>query len=149
MSKLHNVKEMIYENRADAANILASLIEGADRYGSVSVADYYDTIGESSCYTDNNYGWSLENITKARIELYTSKYVRAYKIVFPPVEDLDSKVKVESIACVTPKKSITISVENGDIEINNNMNMYEAIGLLNIVLQRYQTQAVKDISENN
>lgn len=66
-SPRQGVEEYIIEDRVGASNVLVSLTEHADRYGSVSVADYYDMIGVESVYTDNNYGWTLESISRSNI----------------------------------------------------------------------------------
>lgn len=76
------VEEYIIENREDAAHVLTTLIEQADRYGTVSLADYYDLIGVTSNYTDNNYGWSLDAISHSSIRPVRGGHV----IKFPPVE---------------------------------------------------------------
>lgn len=61
------VQEYLIQDRMDASNVLASLTESAEMYGTVSVADYYDSIGVPSVYTDNNHGWSFETINRAVI----------------------------------------------------------------------------------
>lgn len=60
------VEEYILD-RHDASQVLVSLTESAERYGHVSVADYYDLIGVPSQFTDNQYGWTYENIIHANI----------------------------------------------------------------------------------
>lgn len=76
------VDEYIIEDRNDASQVLVSLTEYADMYNSVSVADYYDLIGATSKYTDNNVGWTIDQITRARIVPVRGGFV----IQFPPVE---------------------------------------------------------------
>lgn len=78
----YGVDEYIIEDRYDAANILATLKENADRYDVVSVADYYDLIGVASEYTDNNYGWTIDSIVNASILPIRGGFI----IKFPPVE---------------------------------------------------------------
>lgn len=76
------VEEYIINDRHDASQVLVSLTEYADRYDAVSVADYYDLIGAPSKYTDNNYGWTIDTITRASILPVRGGYI----IKFPPVE---------------------------------------------------------------
>jgi len=76
------VEEYIIGDRHDASQVLVSLTEYADRYDSVSVADYYDLIGAQSKYTDNNIGWTIDSITRASIMPVRGGYV----IKFPPTE---------------------------------------------------------------
>jgi hypothetical protein len=76
------VEEYIIEDRYDAVNVLNTLVENADMYDSVSVADYYDLIGVDTQYTDNNVGWTYDTITRATIVASRSGFI----IKFPPTE---------------------------------------------------------------
>lgn len=78
----YGVEEYIIEERFDASHVLQSLVENADRYDTVSVADYYDLIGMPTTFTDNSYGWTIDSITRATILPIRGGYV----IKFPPVE---------------------------------------------------------------
>lgn len=78
----HGVEEYLIEDRFDAAHVLSTLTENADRYDSVSVADYYDLIGVSSQYTDNTYGWTIDVIGQTNIVPVRGGYI----LKFPPVE---------------------------------------------------------------
>src|SRR5699024_2459424 len=77
----YGIEEYVIENREDAAHVLTTLTEQADMYGSVSVADYYDLIGVTSEYTDNNYGWILETIVRATIRPVRGGYIIALPAV--------------------------------------------------------------------
>lgn len=79
----NGLPEFLIEDRYDAAQVLTAMTEHADMYGTVSIADYYDLIGvESTKYTDNNYGWSLEGISRATIVPTRGGFI----IRFPQVE---------------------------------------------------------------
>ena len=78
----YGVEEYIIEDRYDASHVLTSLTENADMYDNVSIADYYDLIGVPSQYTDNQYGWTIDTISRATIVPVRGGYV----IKFPPVE---------------------------------------------------------------
>lgn len=80
----YGVEEYIIEDRYDAAHVLTTLTESADRYGTVCVADYYDLIKVSSNFTDNAYGWRHDAISSARIVPVRGGYV----IKFPTVDVL-------------------------------------------------------------
>ena len=58
--------------------------ECVQRYGMVSVADFYDMIGQKGNYTDNNYGW--KDLTLARVD----RAIEGYRIIFPRVISLAS-----------------------------------------------------------
>jgi hypothetical protein len=78
----YGVEDYVIEDKFDAANVLTTLTEAADKYDNVSVADYYDLIGASSQYTDNTYGWTIDTIVHARIMPVYGGFI----IKFPPVE---------------------------------------------------------------
>lgn len=80
----YGVEEYLITDRNDAAHVLIQLTENAEVYGSVAVADYYDLIGVPSVYTDNQYGWTHDLITRAVITPVRQGYV----IRFPQVEVL-------------------------------------------------------------
>lgn len=75
--------DYVIDDRTEASDVLVSLTEYADRYDTVSVADYYDMIGVPSKYTDHNYGWGIDSITRATI---VPARGGGYIIKFPPVE---------------------------------------------------------------
>lgn len=75
-----DVEDYILETRQDAVIVLDSLIDQCERYGSVSIADYYDLVGVDSTYTQGKYGWS--DLSRARI--ITNRH--GFTIAFPPVE---------------------------------------------------------------
>ena len=49
--------EVVLFDRGETEEVLMSLREQIDRYGMVSVADFYDMVGQSAPYTANKYGW--------------------------------------------------------------------------------------------
>lgn len=78
----HTVEEYLIEDRYEASNVLTTLISHAELYGNVSLADYYDLIGVVTAYTDHQYGWVFESITRATIITVRGGFV----IKFPPLE---------------------------------------------------------------
>lgn len=71
----NRVSEYAIDNRADAMDVLTRLQEIADKYDSVTVADYYEMIGVHTEYTDNNYGWNAEDLVRVNILRTPSGYV--------------------------------------------------------------------------
>ena len=59
----YSFDDVILETRGEAEEVLSSMDELIETYGSVSVADMYDLVGISCEYTDNKYGW--KNIRSA------------------------------------------------------------------------------------
>ena len=78
----YGVQEFLLSDRHDATNVLASLIEYADNYNAVSIADYYEMIGVNTEFTDNNYGWTIDTIHQASVVPVRGGFI----IKFPPVE---------------------------------------------------------------
>ena len=71
------------ESRGEAEEVLTRLDELASHYGFVRVADFYDLVGVSGYYTDNDYGWTDISIRNAYVvrmrsgEGYTIKFPKA------------------------------------------------------------------------
>ena len=75
--------EVVLFDRGEAEEVLDSLIDQIDRYGMVSVADFYDMVGQSAPYTANKYGWrNLDNVGIDRVR-------DGYSINFPKATPLD------------------------------------------------------------
>lgn len=58
-------ERVLLDSRKDAEIVLDKMGDVIDRYGTVSVADYYEFVGVPSEFTDNKYGWS--DISSARV----------------------------------------------------------------------------------
>lgn len=69
-------------DRQDALEILHVLTRDAAAYDVVSVADYYDLLGVTSQYTDNSYGWRLDDLQFATVQPVAGGYI----INFPKPE---------------------------------------------------------------
>ena len=50
-------QEAVMDTRADAEEVLSQMKTAICDYGQVSVGDFYDLMGTTHNYTDNNYGW--------------------------------------------------------------------------------------------
>lgn len=63
----YSVNEVTFNDRGEAEETLLRMKENVERYGVVSVADFYDMVGAKHAYTDNKYGWkSLDTVTVVR-----------------------------------------------------------------------------------
>lgn len=49
--------ELVFDTRGEALDVLQAMDDIIARYGTVTVADYYELSGVQSAYTDNKYGW--------------------------------------------------------------------------------------------
>ena len=77
-SKRGRVKEICFETRVDADDVLDQLQEVIDTDGFVSINDYYDIVGERSTdYTDDDFGWTELRNVRVR------KFEDGYSLVFP------------------------------------------------------------------
>lgn len=79
----YSYDEIIFSNRGEAELVLSQMDEIISKYGFVKVADYYDLVGTSGSYTDNNYGWyDLRPAQVVRLSNgeYTIKLPRALPI---------------------------------------------------------------------
>lgn len=76
----NSLPEYALDNRDDALMVLSQLRDNITRYGTTSIADYYDLMGLDSNYTDMQYGWV--NLDNVRVITRRGGYI----IGFPPVE---------------------------------------------------------------
>ena len=85
MSTVYTIREVVFPNREEALMILDSMMNEIDKYGQVSVADYYDWIGlGDGTFADVSYGW--EDLTRARVVSVRG----GYAISLPPVGVIES-----------------------------------------------------------
>lgn len=63
-----SVDDLVFDNRVDAQLVLDQLLQIADMYETASVNDLNDSIGKSGDFTDNKWGWDLQELNRARIE---------------------------------------------------------------------------------
>ncbi|MFU8786312.1 MAG: hypothetical protein ACNA7U_03615 [Candidatus Izemoplasmataceae bacterium] len=74
--------DVVLFDRGEAENVLMSLREQLNKYGMVSVGDFYDSIGQSAPYTANNFGWrDLDDVGIDRVR-------NGYSINFPKATPL-------------------------------------------------------------
>lgn len=85
LSTVYTIREVVFPNREEALMILDSMMNEIDKYGQVSVADYYDWIGlGDGTFADVSYGW--EDLTRARVVSVRG----GYAISLPPVGVIES-----------------------------------------------------------
>lgn len=59
--KSSDVREVIVDTRGDAQNVLDEMFRHLDQYKTVSVAEFYDLVGVTGRFTDNQWGWTNLN----------------------------------------------------------------------------------------
>lgn len=89
MNYSHNARasadfsDIVMQSRADAIAVLNGLKDRIEEYDMATVADFYELVGISSEFTDNNYGWT--NLDSA----YVNQVRGGYIIVLPKHRYLD------------------------------------------------------------
>ena len=80
----YSYDDIILDSRGEAEEVLTSMDDLIERYGIVSVADFYDLVGVNGNFTDNKYGWT---------DIRSAEVVRTrdggYKIKMPRALPLD------------------------------------------------------------
>lgn len=82
-SGVYAVNEVAFMDRGEAEEVLLRLREEVERYGMVSVADFYDMISQNHNYTNRKYGWR---------DLRDAEVIRVrdgYSIKFPKIIPLE------------------------------------------------------------
>lgn len=84
LRKKRDFRELIFEDKGDALEVLSSLVDLTGEYGQASIADLYDLCEVTSEFTDNKYGWT--NLQNADIRRVSEGYI----LVLPKAEQLSS-----------------------------------------------------------
>lgn len=79
-----DIDDILFETRAEAQEVLNSLNDIIEEYGSASIADFYDLCGVTEQYTDHKYGWT--NVSKASIESVRGGY---FILVLPKARQIE------------------------------------------------------------
>lgn len=72
-SSRYSYEDVIFDNIADAKEVLSKMDEIVDTYKMVCVADLYDLVGITASTTDYKYGWT--DIRSARVESTREGYL--------------------------------------------------------------------------
>lgn len=76
------LKEIIFDSRGAAEEVLGNMIDYLKDYGTVSVGDLYDMVGEPGQFTDNAWGWyDLGQASVRRVR-------DGYTLVLPRIESI-------------------------------------------------------------
>lgn len=70
-----NSEDYILPSRRDAVALLDALRDIGDQYDTVTLADFYDLVGKESVFTDNNFGWTIDEISYGEVRPARSGYV--------------------------------------------------------------------------
>lgn len=69
----YSYDDIILSTRGEAEDVLMSMEDLIDKYGLARVADFYDLVGVTGNYTDNNFGWT--NLVSASIIRVRDGYI--------------------------------------------------------------------------
>lgn len=79
----HDFDEIVLESRAEAEEVIDSLMEICDKYDAATVSDLYELIGQSGSFTDEKFGWTdLRSAGVTRVK-------GGYLLNLPRTEPLD------------------------------------------------------------
>lgn len=78
---VYDYDEYVITNRGEAEDVLSSLEDIVERYGTASVADFYELLGVSCNFTDYRYGWS--DLRNARVVNVRDGYVIKFPKAMP------------------------------------------------------------------
>lgn len=67
--------EVLFDTRGEGERVIDRMMDIADQFEYVSVADLYSMIGMDGEYTDNNYGWTLKMVRDATISRVRNGYI--------------------------------------------------------------------------
>ncbi len=70
---MHDFKEIVIRDRGEAEMILATLTEGIETFGIITVADLYDLAGITGSFTDRKYGWT--DLRDSRVRRVSDGYL--------------------------------------------------------------------------
>lgn len=79
-SNIFAVQEVMFNERADAEEVLLRMAELVEKYGMVSVADFYELVGQRFAFTDQKYGWRDLRTTEI-IRGMSGFYIRFPKVI--------------------------------------------------------------------
>ena len=75
----YKIDEVIFGSQEDAYTALDAIVECAQTYGFVSLADYKDIAGVKACYTDDRWGWLVSELN----EIHVYRVSNGYRIWLP------------------------------------------------------------------
>lgn len=82
-SAYFDVNNVMFEERRDAEEVLDTMVTLLEDYGSCSITDFYDAMGQSAPYTAEKYGW--KNLSDATVRSCRE----GYYIDFPQYRLID------------------------------------------------------------
>lgn len=69
----HDFGEIVLQTRAEAEEVISSMLDLLEKYGIVSVSDLYDLVGEVGTHIDEKWGWM--NLSSADVRRTRDGYV--------------------------------------------------------------------------
>lgn len=73
MKQKRDFRELIFESRGDAEEVLSNLVDLITDYEKASIADLYDLCEITSAFTDNKYGWT--DLSDASVRRVSEGYI--------------------------------------------------------------------------
>lgn len=84
-SGTRRIDDLEFEERTDAEEVLERIMALAEEYGNVAIADVFDICDMDHSYTDRDWGWDEEALSKVKVERlgrgkYTIYFPRARRL---------------------------------------------------------------------
>lgn len=79
------IDDLEFDERADAEEVLERVMALAEEYGNVAIADVFDICDMDHSYTDRDWGWDAEALSRVKVERlgrgkYTLYFPRARRL---------------------------------------------------------------------
>ena len=81
--KKKDFRELVFESRGDAEEVLSTMVDLISEYRHASIADLYDCCDITSDFSDNKYGW--EDLSGSSVKRISDGYI----LDLPPARALD------------------------------------------------------------
>lgn len=72
LARHNNYKDIIFDSRNDAEDVLDAMTDILNAYGAVSIADLNELVGITGEFTDNKYGWT--NLSRSGVKRVQGSY---------------------------------------------------------------------------
>lgn len=86
---LRSFRNLVFESKGEAEEVRDSMLEYIDKYGSLSVLNFYDIaqVSMDDCeFTDNNWGWKRDSIGQMKV---IGDVANGFYINLPRCEPID------------------------------------------------------------
>ena len=132
MNNYYEYEELVFDTRKEAERVIENMLDLADKYSFVTVADMYDLTGVMCSYADNKYGWVYDQIKNAYPALRRDGL---YRIPLPspyPVDTIEkmSKSAYKYVSCTSKSGIVSVNLDAREMreeEINTVIDILNGV----------------------